>query len=112
VRSGGGNGSCVENKLYRKRSGSRSLWISSKNDYDLQGSIGALLSASFCERIDSCANQIVTTGNNNLGDDLVDKTTVLRMNQKFMKFVHLKYPNILNQRFPTFGTVITVADNE
>jgi hypothetical protein len=29
-----------------------------------------------------------------------------------MKFMHLKYPNILKQRFPTFGTVITVAANE
>jgi len=64
--------------------------------------------ARLCERINSCANQIVTTGNTNLGDNLADKTTVLRMNQKFMKFV----PNILNQRFPTLGTVITVADNE
>jgi len=53
-----------------------------------------------------------STGNTNLGDDLVDKTTVLRMNKKIMKFMHLKYPNILKQRFPTFGTVITVADNE
>jgi len=26
--------------------------------------------------------------------------------------MNLKYPNILKQRFPTFGTVITVADNE
>ena len=26
--------------------------------------------------------------------------------------MHLKYPNILKQRFPTFGTVITVVDNE
>ena len=42
----------------------------------------------------------------------MEKTTVLRMNQKFMKFMHLTYPNILKQRFPTFGTVITVADNE
>jgi len=32
--------------------------------------------------------------------------------KKIMKFMHLKYPNILKQRFPTFGTVITVADNE
>jgi len=47
-----------------------------------KGSIGALLSASFCERINSSANQIVTTGNTNLGDDFVDKTTVLKVNQK------------------------------
>jgi len=25
--------------------------------------------------------------------------------------MHLKYPNILKQKSPTFGTVITVADN-
>jgi len=35
-----------------------------------------------------------------------------RMNKKIMKFMDLKYPNILKQRFPTFGTVITVTDNE
>ena len=28
------------------------------------------------------------------------------------KFMHLKVPNILKQRFPTFRTVITVADNK
>ena len=26
--------------------------------------------------------------------------------------MHLKYPNILKQTFPPFGTVITVDDNE
>ena len=77
-----------------------------------EGSIGALLSASFCERINSCANQIVTTGNTSLGDDLVDKMVVLRMNRNFMKFMQLKYPTILKQKFPTFGTVITVTDNQ
>jgi len=106
---GGGSGSCVKNILHRNRSGSRSLWISSKNGYNLQG---VHWGVTFGERINSCANQIVTTGNTNLGDDLVDKTTVLRMNKKIMKFIHLKYPNILKQRFPTVGTVITVFDNE
>ena len=77
-----------------------------------EGSIGALLSASFCERINSCANQIVTTGNTSLGDDLVDKMVVLRINRNFMKFMQLKYPTILKQKFPTFGTVITVTDNQ
>jgi len=37
---------------------------------------------------------------------------MLKMNQNIMKFMHLKHPNILKQIFPTFGTVITVADNE
>jgi len=43
---------------------------------------------------------------------LVDKTVVLRMNINFTKFMNLNYPWILKQRFPTFGTVISVADNE
>jgi len=29
-----------------------------------------------------------------------------------MKFMNLNYPWILKQRFPTFGTVISVSDNE
>jgi len=77
-----------------------------------KGSIGALLSASFCERINSCTKQIVTAGNTSLGDNLVDKTTVLKMNENFIKFMNLNYPWILEQRFPTFGTVSSVADNE
>jgi len=53
-------------------------------------------------------SSIVTTGNTSLGDDLVDKTVVLRMNENFMKFMHLKYPTIVKKKNPTFGTVITV----
>jgi len=77
-----------------------------------KGYIGALLSASFCERINSCTKQIVTAGNTSLGDNLVDKTTVLKMNKNFIKFMNLNYPWILEQRFQTFGTVSSVADNE
>jgi len=47
-----------------------------------------------------------------MSDDLVDKTVVLRMNKNFKKFLNLNDPWILKQRFPTFGTVISVADNE
>jgi len=80
-----------------------------------KGSIGALLSARFCERFqkvttsNSCANQIPLE--TLILVTLLETTTVLRINQTFMKFMHLKYPNILKQRFPTFDTVITVADN-
>lgn len=77
-----------------------------------QGSIGALLSASFCERINSCANQVLTSGNSSLGPALIDKIVVLRMNKKFMKFMRRSYPGVLNQKFPSFGTVVSVADNE
>jgi len=33
-----------------------------------KGSIGSLLESSFCERINSCADQILTLGNTLLGD--------------------------------------------
>ena len=32
--------------------------------------------------------------------------------QKLHKFMNLNYPWMLKQRFPNFGTVISVADNE
>ena len=44
-----------------------------------KGSIGALLSARFRERINICINQIVSADNTSLGDDLVDETIVLRI---------------------------------
>jgi len=42
----------------------------------------------------------------------MDKTVVHRMNKNFVKSMNLNYPWILRQRFPTFGTIISVADNE
>ena len=47
-----------------------------------------------------------------MSDNLVDKTVLLGMNKKIMKFMNLSCPWILKQRFPTFGTVVSVADNE
>jgi len=47
-----------------------------------------------------------------MSDDLVDKTVVLRMNNNLMRFMNLNFPWILKQRFQTFGTVISVADNK
>jgi len=42
----------------------------------------------------------------------VNKTVVLKMNPNFLKFMNLNYLWILKQTFPTFGTAISVADNE
>ena len=47
-----------------------------------------------------------------MSDDMVDKTVVFRINQIFMKFMDLNYSWILKQRIPTFGTVVSVADND
>jgi hypothetical protein len=51
------------------------------------GSIGAFLASSFCERINSAANLVVTDGNSLLATDEIDMLVCLRMNREYMKFM-------------------------
>ena len=52
-----------------------------------RGSIGGFLASSFCERINSCANLILTDGNSLLSPDEINMLVTLRMNRKFMQFM-------------------------
>ena len=74
------------------------------------GSIGSLLTSSFCERINSKANQKVTTGNTALGPVEISMVVVLSMNRKFMAFMREHYPEVSGQHFKM--TVVTLADND
>mmetsp|Transcript_28404 Transcript_28404/g.41868 ORF Transcript_28404/g.41868 Transcript_28404/m.41868 type:complete len:98 (-) Transcript_28404:298-591(-) len=56
-----------------------------------KGTIGALLASSFCERINSAANLVVTTGNSLLGTDEINMLVTLRMNRGFMQFMKRHY---------------------
>ena len=76
-----------------------------------RGSIGALMSASFCERINSCSNLVVTEGNSVLGPDLVEKVVMLRMNQGFIEMMRREYPQALTLKYPKVGTILSPADN-
>lgn len=49
------------------------------------GQLGSLMSESFCERIVSMANQVMTEGRTLLSDEELEMLVVLRMNSKFMK---------------------------
>jgi len=110
---GGGHGSCGVKTYFIEKDQDRTLYrYIPIMTTTCKGSMAALLSARFRECINICINQIVMPDNTSLGDDLVDKTTVLRINKNFMKFMNLDYPWMLKQRFPTFGTVISVADNK
>jgi hypothetical protein len=72
-------------------------------------SIGAFGASSFCERINSAANLILTKGNTLLGDAEIDKLVVLRMNRDFMAFMRKYYPDVV--KCQEFGeTVITEDD--
>ncbi len=48
------------------------------------GQLGALLAESFCERIISSANLILTDKNTKLGDDELEMLVVLKTNREFM----------------------------
>jgi len=76
-----------------------------------KGSIGALLSSSCCERINSCANQVVTLENTLLGDGEMGKLMMRCMNRDFMVFMREHYPQVANEQFE-FRTILTVEDNE
>ena len=52
-----------------------------------RGSIGGFLASSFCERINSCANLVLTDGNSLLSPNEINMLVTLRMNRKFMQFM-------------------------
>ena len=74
---------------------------------ETKGMMGVLMAASFCERINSCANLVVTEGNSLLSTDEIDKCVVLRMNKTFMEFMRKNYPEVLNSKHARFGSVVT-----
>ena len=55
------------------------------------GQIGALNAESFCERVISAANLVVSDGNTLLSDKHVTMLTVLRMSRDFMEYMRANY---------------------
>jgi len=74
-----------------------------------KGSIRSLLASSFCERINSCANQVLTLGNTLLGGEM-EKLVMCRMNRDFMVFMRKNYPQVADEQFE-FG-ILKAEDNE
>jgi len=71
-----------------------------------KGSIGALLASSFCERTNSCANQVVTLKNVVLGDCAMEKLVMCCMNRIFI----YSCAKVANEQFE-FEAILTVEDN-
>jgi hypothetical protein len=63
------------------------------------GQIGALNAESFCERILSCANNVVQTDNTLLDDFEVEMLVLLRMNFAFMEFMRANYGDAVREQF-------------
>ena len=62
------------------------------------------------ERINSCANQVLTLGNTLLSDGEMEKLVMCQMNQDFIIFMRKHYPEVANKQFE-FG-ILKAEDNE
>jgi hypothetical protein len=75
-----------------------------------RGSIGALGASSFCERINSAANQVVTSGNSMLGTKEINMIVTLRVNRAYMAYMREHHPEVSGQHFKM--TVLKLAENK
>jgi len=75
-----------------------------------KGSIRSLMTSSFCERINSCANQVLTLGNTLLDDGEMEKLVMCRTNQDFMVLLRKNYPPVADEQFE-FG-ILKTEDNK
>ena len=75
-----------------------------------KGMMGAHVAASFCERINSCANLVVTEGNSLLSTDEIDKCVVLRMNKVLIEFMRANDPEVINSVQAKYDSVVRVVD--
>jgi len=74
------------------------------------GELGALNAESYAERIISCANLIVDDGNTLLGDDVLEKLVILRMNRDFMFHMRQHYGEDIKQQQPFNQTVVEIDE--
>jgi len=67
------------------------------------GQLGALSAESYCERVLSCANNVLVKGNTLLSDEEVEMLVVLRMNRGFMQFMREYYKKEAKKAFEQTG---------
>ena len=75
-----------------------------------KGSIGSLWASSFSERINSCANQILTFGKTLLRDGEMPKLVMCHMNRDFIVFMRKHYPQVADEEFEL--GILKTEDNE
>ena len=59
--------------------------------------IGANLASSFCERVNSCAKNIMTHDRTMLNDHHLEMLCYLRMNRDYIYFLKAKYPHVMRE---------------
>ena len=53
--------------------------------------------SSYCERMISVANDVMTEGRTLLDDPKLEMLAILRMNREFMEFMRAEFPEIMNE---------------
>ena len=81
-----------------------------KMDVASKGMMGSLMTSTFCERINSCANLVCTTNNSLLSDDEIDMVVTLGMHRDFMQHMRLYYPEVIKSTHPTHDTIVSAQD--
>ena len=69
-----------------------------------------LPAASFCERVNSVAKDVMTDARLLMKDNALEKMVVLRINRKFMEYMCKKHNNLTHQQFGR--TVIEVEETD
>ena len=72
--------------------------------------IGFLQAASFCERVNSVAKDVMTDTHTLMSKGALEMVAVLRINCKFMEYMCLKYKYLTNQQFAM--TLVKLVDDE
>jgi len=64
-----------------------------------KGCIGFLPAASFCERVNSVAKDVMTDAHTLMCDEALEMLVVLRINRKFMEYMRSKYNSLTQDQF-------------
>ena len=64
-----------------------------------KGCLGFLPAASFCERVNSIAKDVMTDAHLLMGKESLEMMVVLRMNRKFMIYMRRKYKHLTKEQF-------------
>ena len=73
-----------------------------------KGCISFLPAASFCERVNSAAKDVMTDAHLLMNDDALEMMVVLRINREFMEYMRKKHNNLTRQQFGK--TVVELED--
>ena len=64
-----------------------------------KGCIGFLPAASFCERCNSAAKDVMTDAHTLMGEEPLEMMVVLQMNRKFMEYMRSRYGSLTKEQF-------------